>query len=48
MRHNDARGLEGAGGGDGGGGGFIANGVLKIRKVIKFQNLCPATALLYR
>ena len=27
------------------GGGFIVNGDLKMRKVIKFQSLCPATAL---
>ena len=27
------------------GGGFTANGDLKMRKVIKFQSLCPAIAL---
>ena len=30
------------------GGGVIANDILKMRKVTKFQNLCSATAHLYR
>ena len=37
MRHNDARGW-----------GIIANDVLKMRKVIEFQSICPATAHLWR
>ena len=37
MRHNDARGW-----------GIIANDVLKMRKAIEFQSICPATAHLWR
>ena len=37
MRHNDARGW-----------GIITNDVLKMRKAIEFQSICPATAHLWR